>query len=429
MVRPLAHFFAQNLPQLMLFTGFSCLFMASACGSKKGFFSKGVMGSSQPNSTLLESSKSEEIDRKFQNQANVVQGSAFSAEFVSPAEDVIQTAGAPEGIVKVELTFSAPADAAQGSWSLFASENRSGFVDSQLIAEKLPLSQTAFDWNVSEVPPGSYQLTALVEFQDQSRVYQPQGMLHVKDGEANNSPFVKILAPNNTFRLDNGEVELIERNRDRNRHSLGEPLRIVYSYVDFEGDGVTLSLLASIDEQEWIPLVEGVPAELDGGGDTPTGVLTWTPPADFDKNMYSLKLVATDGQAEGFSIQRNIGIGNVTWDAEVRELFIQNCAMAGCHDSNTSANRRDYTSYDDRTAGNREIRGAASHRDFDTQLVNYWLRPVGTRERDRRAMPQGRGPLPPAVLGKFLIWDMNQAEWRENQREYRGDRGGRKLRQ
>lgn len=376
----------------------------------------------KPTVTKSESRKTCESQASADQAQGSADGTPFSAVFKVLDTDLVVRDKAP---FNVEMEFS---DTSAGTWSLYLSEQHNGLVGSTLLAKDLPLTQATFSWDMKDVAPGSYHLTAVVDFRDQTRVYQPKGQVLVADANSNSAPFVKILSPNNTFRLgDDDEVELIERNRDRARHPLGEPLRIVYQALDLEEDDLTLRLEVSVDNLTWNTLLDNVQPESPVDENTGTRVLTWTPPLNFDKNMYTLRLTASDGKAEGFAVQQNIGIGDVTWDNEIQPLFAQYCATAGCHDSQTRANRRDYTSYDDYNNGNREIRGTASHRDFDVQLVNYWQEPVGTQNRDRRAMPRG-GPLPPAVLGKFLIWDMNAAEWRPNDLEYRGNQNGRKLR-
>ena len=67
-------------------------------------------------------------------------------------------------------------------------------------------------------------------------------------------------------------------------------------------------------------------------------------------------------------------------------------------------------------------------RNLDTSLVKYWQEPLGSNNRNR-AMPKGASqPLPPAILGKFLNWEMRGSNWNEAAKRYDGVDAQRKRR-
>lgn len=264
----------------------------------------------------------------------------FTLQFTTLKENLVPEEGAP---ISIAMTFS---HSSEGKWSICISEKNNGLVGSTALAKDLDLSQSTFEWDVSSVPPGSYFITVVVEHRGETRVFQPRGTVVIPDRQKNNAPFVKIVQPNNTYRINNDEVDVIDRNRDRRRIGLNEPVRIVYQFLDFEDDPITLSLIASTDEKNWITLQAGIVPTKEEDDDSQDYVLEWTPPADFDKNTYTLRLVASDGRAEGFGEQKYIGIGDVNWETDIAPVHAQYCATAGCHDATTAANRRNYTIYD-----------------------------------------------------------------------------------
>ena len=149
-------------------------------------------------------------------------------------------------------------------------------------------------------------------------MFQAPGVVVVTSKGKNAQPYARIIAPNNTFTINNNnEVQPINNNNARQRFSAGEPVRIRYKYLEPEGEAVTLSLQVSSNNRDWKMVLEkfspGQP--VTPGGDE--YIVEWTPPADIDKNVYILRLGISDGKSETFTDQPNLGIGDISYSGEI----------------------------------------------------------------------------------------------------------------
>jgi hypothetical protein len=333
----------------------------------------------------------------------------FKANFLTLTENVAMDLGTR---VKIEFEFSHTTGA---TWSLFASKRQKSLAEALVVAEGEDLGRRSVEWDTSSVAPGVYFLSLVIEINGQQRMFEAPGQLMLSSKESSDPPFVSLVYPNNLTRRENGQVLPIENNQNRLRYSLGQPLRLVYRILEGGGDKLMLTLKVSMDERTWQTVLDGVPVAEVSNSEQQDRQLEWVPPASLAPGVYTLRLELRGERGESYADQRFIGLGDLTWNGGVSQDFGRNCATSGCHDATTGAANRDFSRYEDANGrmGARQGSGNLGRVMFD----NFYA-PIGSNERNR-VMPRGADkPLPPAVLGRFLNWEMRGTRWNPNTSAY-----------